>query len=54
MLLKNNKSTIFLTQSRDINKTPVLFLHGFSGSSKWSLQEFYKRDGCCKKNNAFC
>ena len=33
MIIKNNKSTIHFKKSKDLNKTPILFLHGFSGSS---------------------
>jgi len=33
MYFKNNKSRIFLTKDRFIDTDPILFLHGFSGSS---------------------
>ena len=33
MYIKNNKSQIFLTKDRFIDSDPILFLHGFSGSS---------------------
>ena len=33
MIIKNNKSTIYFKKSKDLSKTPILFLHGFSGSS---------------------
>ena len=36
MIIKNNKSTIFFKKSKDLNKTPILFLHGFgANSSHW-------------------
>ena len=38
MFIKTTKSTFFLTKDRVIEETPVLFIHGFTGSSKsWSL-----------------
>ena len=33
MYIKNNKTTIFLSKDRKLDNDPVLFLHGFSGSS---------------------
>ena len=33
MYIKNNKSVIFLSKDRTIDSEPVLFLHGFTGSS---------------------
>ena len=34
MFIKNDKSPIFLTKDKKLNETPILFLHGFTGSSK--------------------
>ena len=34
MYIKTNKSTLFLTKDRDIEGTPLLFIHGFTGSSQ--------------------
>ncbi|MAV93587.1 MAG: 2-succinyl-6-hydroxy-2,4-cyclohexadiene-1-carboxylate synthase [Candidatus Marinimicrobia bacterium] len=34
MYYKGNKSTIFITKDRELNNTPIVFLHGFLGSSK--------------------
>ena len=34
MYLKSNKSTIFITKDRDINNTPIIFIHGFTGTHK--------------------
>ena len=37
MYIKNTKSTLFISKSRNINDIPTLFIHGFTGSSKsWS------------------
>ena len=33
MYIKNNKTTIFITKDKVLSKTPLLFLHGFTGSS---------------------
>ena len=29
MYYKGNKSTIFITKDRELNNTPIVFLHGF-------------------------
>jgi len=34
MYIKNDKSTIFLTKDKILNDAPILFIHGFTGSSK--------------------
>ena len=34
MYIKNDKTTIFVSKDKDINDIPILFLHGFTGSSK--------------------
>ena len=37
MYIKNTKSTLFISKSKNINDIPTLFIHGFTGSSKsWS------------------
>tara|TARA_Y100000590_G_scaffold417705_1_gene517680 strand:- start:246 stop:1067 length:822 start_codon:yes stop_codon:yes gene_type:complete len=38
MYIKNNKSTLFITKDRNLNSNPMLFIHGFTGSSKsWRI-----------------
>ena len=34
MYIKNNKTKIFLSKDRVLDDTPILFLHGFTGSSE--------------------
>jgi len=34
MYVKNDKTCIFLTKDKHLNDLPILFLHGFTGSSK--------------------
>ncbi len=34
MYIKANKSTLFITKDRDIDSTPIIFIHGFTGSHK--------------------
>ena len=34
MNIKNDKSTIFLTKDKELNNCPILFIHGFTGSSR--------------------
>ena len=34
MFYKGDKSKLFITKDRELNKTPILFIHGFMGSSK--------------------
>jgi 2-succinyl-6-hydroxy-2,4-cyclohexadiene-1-carboxylate synthase len=37
MYIKNSKSKIFIKKDKSLNKTPILFVHGFTGTSKsWS------------------
>ena len=41
MNIKNDKSTIFLTKDKELNKCPILFIHGFTGSTKsWKETRF--------------
>ena len=34
MYIKANKSTLFITKDRNIDSTPIIFIHGFTGSHK--------------------
>jgi len=34
MYIKCNKSSLFLTKDRELHNSPILFIHGFTGSSK--------------------
>ena len=34
MYIKADKSTLFLTKDRELDQTPILFIHGFTGSSQ--------------------
>ena len=34
MYIKNDKSSIFLTKDKELNNTPLVFIHGFTGSSR--------------------
>ena len=34
MYYKGDKSRLFFTKDRELNSTPLLFIHGFTGSSK--------------------
>jgi len=37
MYIKNNKTTLFLRKDKELTGVPILFIHGFTGSSKlWS------------------